>query len=697
MSKTTWKPIEELDAESQEYVRQWFKDDPESIVRYEFDKVAGKLLRRVRPELINSAKKKAPEAGTKAPRSANKPGSGKSALAAAATESGVGDTLDRIHRISVEDLEESPTNPRKHFNPDRLRELADSLRVVGIINPLLVRPLGEKYEIVAGHRRWRAALLAELPTVPVTIRDLTDEQVVDRQLIENLQREDLDPIEEAESLAAMLDLKNDEGAPRWTMASLAARLGKTAQHVADRIRMLRLPPPAREALQGGTIGDKTAILIARVPSTSLRGKLTKEVLKGFGDGALSARETKDHIRRNYMVELRATPFDQKDSKLVPVVTEGGERVKGGACLDCPHNSANMPEAGEQRIHLCTLPTCYQEKLTANISHIKDKALNDGAVVVEGEKARRLIYPDGTPHHDSGMVNIATAPAAGEHVGTKKPPTWKKMLTGEVQPNVTVVIDEKGKAHHLVPRKLAVEAAIKNGFEDVFSARSGGRENNADNGQAAREAAERLKKKIESATAVAGMESLVSEISKRGLGADAMAAMLEIALFHAAADALAFVCNRRSLTVVKNRNDQPDREQAIRMHAETLLPECLTALIVEILLAAWVKCAGVGAAGFVAMAEAYEIDVAAIKAEVKAKNEGPKLPRAKIKKPDPEPKPVREFIAELAAKRNLTAADLDTIAQRTTGKTLADARGPELNAIADAVKETAVAEPETENS
>ena len=146
-------------------------------------------------------------------------------------------------------LKPNPGQPRRHFDEEALNELAASIKTQGIIQPLLVRPLpgGDTYQIVAGERRWRAAQKAGLAQVPVYIRQLSDKEVMAAALIENLQREDLNPIEEAEALQALreaLDLTQEE---------LATRLGKSRPAVANALRLLQLSAAARDDLQAGRI------------------------------------------------------------------------------------------------------------------------------------------------------------------------------------------------------------------------------------------------------------------------------------------------------------------------------------------------------------------------------------------------------------------------------------------------------------
>lgn len=152
--------------------------------------------------------------------------------------------------MPIEWLSPCPFQPRRHFEKDALKELSESIAVHGIIQPLLVRPSPEGadgYEIIAGERRWRAAQLAQLHEVPVTIQYLTDADVLELALIENLQREDLSPIEEAEAYQRLI---NEHG---HTQEKLAATLGKSRSHIANTLRLQTLPDSVKGLVNDGRL------------------------------------------------------------------------------------------------------------------------------------------------------------------------------------------------------------------------------------------------------------------------------------------------------------------------------------------------------------------------------------------------------------------------------------------------------------
>jgi ParB/RepB/Spo0J family partition protein len=179
------------------------------------------------------------------------------------------------HLVAHEQLLPSLTNPRKRFDESRLQELADSMKPpIGILEPLVVRPLppadgrakhldlsrGPFYEIVAGERRWRAAKIAKLPQLPVVVRDIPDEQVITLQLVENKNREDIHPLEEAEAMDRLLKINKTV-----TPKSLAATIGMSERYVQNRLHYLRLVPEVKEAFRKEEITAGHVDLIMRLP------------------------------------------------------------------------------------------------------------------------------------------------------------------------------------------------------------------------------------------------------------------------------------------------------------------------------------------------------------------------------------------------------------------------------------------------
>ena len=166
--------------------------------------------------------------------------------------------------VAITALAESATNPRKRFDAKGLEELAASFKTQGILAPLLVRELEEsKYVVVAGARRLRAAKLAELEKLPVRVVNLTDAEAIEAQCVENLQREDIHPLEEALGFKSLLEL----GEPVYTIATIASRAGKSEAYVYGRVRLADLIPPVAEAFLKDQITIGHALLIAKLPAS----------------------------------------------------------------------------------------------------------------------------------------------------------------------------------------------------------------------------------------------------------------------------------------------------------------------------------------------------------------------------------------------------------------------------------------------
>ena len=177
--------------------------------------------------------------------------------------------------------------PRKHFNGKSIEELADSIREKGLIQPLIVRKRGEKYEIVAGERRWRAAQRAGIAEVPVIVREMADGAAVEIALIENIQREDLNPIEEA--LAYQKLISEFE----MTHGEVSKRVGKSRTAITNQLRLLKLPGFARAALLGGDLSTGHARAILGLKSGADGAQVVRKVV----DGGISVRQTENLVKK----------------------------------------------------------------------------------------------------------------------------------------------------------------------------------------------------------------------------------------------------------------------------------------------------------------------------------------------------------------------------------------------------------------
>lgn len=180
---------------------------------------------------------------------------------------------DVVNEVEIQELRPNPYQPRKHFDENALKELMESIETHGIIQPLVVRKSIRGYEIVAGERRFRAAKLTGLATVPVVVREFTDEQMMEIALVENLQREDLNPIEVAHAYQKLMNHLS------ITQEELAERVGKSRPHVANFLRLLQLPPEIQEDVSRGTLSMGHARTLLGLKDQTMLKTLAEKVKK----------------------------------------------------------------------------------------------------------------------------------------------------------------------------------------------------------------------------------------------------------------------------------------------------------------------------------------------------------------------------------------------------------------------------------
>lgn len=195
--------------------------------------------------------------------------------------------------VPVEDIAPNPDQPRRHFDMPALQDLADSIRQKGIIQPLILRPISgpTKYEIVAGERRWRAAQIAQLHAVPAILREFSDAEVLEIAIIENIQRADLNAIEEALAYRQLMDRFGH------TQEKLAEALSRSRSHIANLLRLLTLPEDVQSMVAGGALSAGHARALITVPNA------LELALKVVGKG-LSVRETEDLVRKSATAGLK---------------------------------------------------------------------------------------------------------------------------------------------------------------------------------------------------------------------------------------------------------------------------------------------------------------------------------------------------------------------------------------------------------
>ena len=263
----------------------------------------------------------------------------------ASDESAAGSTPPSAPRrprtLPIERLEPNPDQPRKHFDPDALRELADSIAKQGLIQPIVVAPAGrDRYQILAGERRWRACQLAGLHDVEVVVRDTPEEQRLELALVENIQRADLNPIEEAQAYQQLLDLRG------LTQAEIAERVGKDRSTVANAVRLLRLPQRVQDMVMEGRLSMGHARALLGLETAADMMALAHEVL----DRKLSVRATEAEVRKRLRPEPEDAPVSDEVKRHRIIVADIEHRLRAHLGVKVKLSTGDNPR-GPGRVEL----------------------------------------------------------------------------------------------------------------------------------------------------------------------------------------------------------------------------------------------------------------------------------------------------------------------------------------------------------
>lgn len=328
--------------------------------------------------------------------------------------------------ISLEKLVESKTNPRKRFDEQGIRELADSMKK-GQVVPCLVRPIaGGKYELVCGARRFRAAKLAGIKTLECCVsKDMTDNEVGRVQLVENLQRADLHPMEEAEQFEALI---NKHG---LTVEQAADQVGKSRKLVSVRLSLLRLVPKARKMFEEGKISVHVAYLVARCPVSGQMEAIEKAeqyVESGLGHTSEMLEDLANELLDQYTRELKNAPFP------LDLACEGKPK-----CGACPHRSSQekdlFGDAGKG--DRCLDGKCWEMKRVFHQLAMVKEAKDKGMEVIRGAEAKRCFSSYGTHHNWDGhrAPYVQSGDSATRLEGVKATVTWGELAKKLGKPGV----------------------------------------------------------------------------------------------------------------------------------------------------------------------------------------------------------------------------------------------------------------------
>lgn len=354
-------------------------------------------------------------------------------------------TTTEIMHISPKAIDPSPLNPRKHVGD--VAELQASMRAVGILQPLTVRIVKrDRYELVLGERRLTAALALKMIAVPCVVREMTDQEVLEAQIVENSQRADVHPLDEADGFKALVGFGQ-------SAAQIADKVGRSVPFVVQRLQLCHLSKKGRAAFDAEVISLGAAIVLARVP-VELQDHALKAVTQGrYGDaGPISGKAAREFVENHYSHRLAGAPWKLDDATLVPAA---------GACTVCPKRTGNQRELFDDVKHkdTCTDPTCYRSKLDAVWQIRVARAPETGETIAEGKAA------DAVRAYNSGFVEVRGSDPYW--TGTKEVPIVGVIKKSKLP--ITVVREHHGNAREFV-REVDLRKALK--LRDASASHSG---------------------------------------------------------------------------------------------------------------------------------------------------------------------------------------------------------------------------------
>lgn len=290
---------------------------------------------------------------------------------------------------------------RKHFDPVALQALSDNIKLRGIDQPIIIRALpgyrmaetfdahggayiGKScskpiYEIVSGERRYRAAMLAGLTHVPVILRQYTDLEAIEAQLVENIQRESLSELDEAEGFDVWLQQ------PGMTVEVITEKISRSRRYVFSRLQLLKLQPETKQALRANQIDVSRALLLAPVHDPKLQLKALEYAASTQPGGTPpSVRELTVWLRQNVMLDLVRAPFQITAANLMPLA---------GSCKACPKRTGANPDifSHVDGADICTDPPCYNKKSEAHLAELQHQADKRGMRLVQGSEAKAICH------------------------------------------------------------------------------------------------------------------------------------------------------------------------------------------------------------------------------------------------------------------------------------------------------------------
>lgn len=225
---------------------------------------------------------------------------------------------ENVTEIAVSAIVPNSFQPRRFFDEEKLKELASSIKEHGVVQPVVVRPLKEgQYELVVGERRWRACQYLHLPKIPAVIKEYTDEQMMELAVVENIQRQDLNPLEEAQAYKKLITEFN------YTQEMVAQKVSKSRAFVANMVRLLNLPTEVLNYLSHGQLSVGQARPLLTLEDAELQKSIAKKIIKE----KMTAREAEEYVRKIMDNISREKPARRRKSKLSPELLDIETRLR----------------------------------------------------------------------------------------------------------------------------------------------------------------------------------------------------------------------------------------------------------------------------------------------------------------------------------------------------------------------------------
>ena len=263
----------------------------------------------------------------------------------------------QIQNLSIDKIKPDPKQPRKTFDEMLLKELSESIKKYGVLQPITVRQSGDKYIIVMGERRYKASKLASKKSIPCIVRDYKNDEVLEVQIIENLQRQDVEPTEEAEAIAYLSD--------KYQPSEIAKRLGRTDNFVRQRLKLAGLIDGFKQFVRSGEMTITLGVAVALFEPEE-----QQMMLETMGEN-FSANQINRMIQ-DRTFDLQNAPFDISDEKLVP---------KSGACGKCPFNAANQGNLFGDGKNVCTKSVCFEAKKSKAFLNLIETSKRENVLLI----------------------------------------------------------------------------------------------------------------------------------------------------------------------------------------------------------------------------------------------------------------------------------------------------------------------------